>query len=62
MVGKDGVVRDPQLRLEVLEQRMRELSSLGLELRGSMDSPVPGIAGNREALVWYRRSAGEDRT
>lgn len=60
-VGKGGVVRDERLRRSVLERRARELTELGLELLGMMDSPLPGRAGNREALACYRRLPGGDR-
>lgn len=59
-VGKGGVVRDEALRRRIVAERIGELEALGLELAGSMECPVSGMSGNREALVWLRRrSLGE---
>jgi len=56
-VGKGGVVRDPAARQEAIERIERVCTELGLEIRGRIDSPVHGPAGNVEALLWVRRSA-----
>jgi 23S rRNA (cytidine1920-2'-O)/16S rRNA (cytidine1409-2'-O)-methyltransferase len=53
-VGKGGVVRDEALRREVIEERMRELAALGLEVIGAMDCEVAGVSGNREAFGCFR--------
>ncbi len=53
-VGKGGVVRDPQLRREVIDRRCDELSSLGLRLIGIVDSELPGAKGNLEAFALLR--------
>ncbi|MEE8278153.1 MAG: TlyA family RNA methyltransferase [Thermoanaerobaculia bacterium] len=54
-VGKGGVVRDEALRRRIVEERARELASLGLELVGIVDSAVMGAKGNREAFALLRR-------
>ena len=50
-VGKGGVVRDPAVHQRVVAEISQELEKLGLSLRGSVESPVKGPAGNREFLV-----------
>jgi 23S rRNA (cytidine1920-2'-O)/16S rRNA (cytidine1409-2'-O)-methyltransferase len=54
-VGKGGILRDETLRRSVIDQRARDLTAHGLELRGVIDSPVAGAGGNREALAHLRR-------
>ena len=54
-VGKGGILRDEELRRAVVAERAEFLRSLGLELRGVIDSPVAGAGGNREALAHLRR-------
>jgi len=58
-VGKGGVVRDQAVRLATVE-RVRRFGTqeLGLEWRGSCDSPIAGPAGNVEVLAWWRKPAG----
>ena len=53
-VGKGGIVRDPEVRRRVIEQRVEELGSLGLEPIEVVDSEVPGMEGNREAFALFR--------
>ncbi len=55
-VGKGGIVRDPDVRREVIERRVGELGELGLEVRGTVDSEVAGMNGNREAFALFRKS------
>jgi 23S rRNA (cytidine1920-2'-O)/16S rRNA (cytidine1409-2'-O)-methyltransferase len=58
-VGKGGVVRDPAVRLEVVEKvRHFGTATLGLEWLGSCDSPIAGPAGNIEVLAWWRKPPG----
>ena len=56
LVGKGGVVRDETLRSQIVQERARELASLGLDLIGIVDSEVVGAKGNREALALFRRA------
>jgi 23S rRNA (cytidine1920-2'-O)/16S rRNA (cytidine1409-2'-O)-methyltransferase len=50
-LGKGGVVRDAQARLEAIEGVTAFVREQGLEVKGLMDSTVPGPAGNIEALL-----------
>lgn len=56
LVEKGGVVRDPAVRLQVVE-RIREfgVNSLGLSWLGVVESPLTGPAGNVEFLAWWRK-------
>ncbi|RKH42333.1 TlyA family RNA methyltransferase [Corallococcus sicarius] len=50
-VGKGGVVRDPAARQDAIDTVTAFVRAQGLAVRGVMDSPVPGPAGNVEALL-----------
>ncbi|RYZ44390.1 MAG: TlyA family RNA methyltransferase, partial [Myxococcaceae bacterium] len=50
-VGKGGVVRDPLARQDAIDTVTAFVRAQGLTVRGLMDSPVPGPAGNVEALL-----------
>ncbi len=50
-VGRGGVVRDAALRRSVVEERIADLAAMGLEARGTFESPVPGARGNVEFFV-----------
>lgn len=52
-----GVVRDEAKRLEALERIRRFAAECGLEVLGTMDSPLPGPKGNREFLLHLRKPA-----
>jgi 23S rRNA (cytidine1920-2'-O)/16S rRNA (cytidine1409-2'-O)-methyltransferase len=54
-VGKGGIVRDEARRRGVIEERLAQLTNLGLALRGAMDSPLAGAEGNVEALAAFGR-------
>lgn len=51
-VGKGGVVRDEQVRQDVVDQVVAEAVRLGFECRGVIPSPLLGPAGNREFLAY----------
>ena len=51
-VGKKGVVRDPAVHREVLENFARSADEMGFVLRGLTFSPVRGPEGNIEYLAW----------
>ncbi len=54
-VGKGGIVRDPSLYQEV-ETRLRKCAAtLGLTVRGWLDSPIAGGDGNREFFIWLKK-------
>lgn len=50
-IGKGGVVRDAAARQEAIDAVTAFAREQGLNVRGVMDSPVPGPAGNVEALL-----------
>lgn len=54
-VGKGGVVRDPLLHEQVMEELSGFFERSGWTLMGQMDSPVLGPKGNKEFLVYLRR-------
>ncbi len=54
-VGRGGVVRDPTVRLAVQTDFIDWCRAQGWGVRGCMDSPVAGRAGNREILVYLAR-------
>lgn len=53
-VGKSGVVRDPKVHIEVLEQVLEEALSIGFKLQGLTFSPITGGEGNVEFLAHFR--------
>jgi 23S rRNA (cytidine1920-2'-O)/16S rRNA (cytidine1409-2'-O)-methyltransferase len=53
-VGKGGVVRDEQMRQQALDDVLRFAREIGLEVVGTIDSPLKGPAGNREFLAMMR--------
>jgi len=56
-VGKGGVVRDPELHLQVCERITHWLGSLpGWTVLGVVESPIQGPEGNREFLIAARRT------
>ncbi len=55
LVGKGGVVRDPQVRARVVAECTAALAALGLRLCGLFESPVPGARGNRESFALFER-------
>jgi 23S rRNA (cytidine1920-2'-O)/16S rRNA (cytidine1409-2'-O)-methyltransferase len=57
-VGKGGVVRDQTVHQGVLESVFQLAKQLGLAVSGILPSPLLGPAGNKEFLIWCRRSAG----
>jgi 23S rRNA (cytidine1920-2'-O)/16S rRNA (cytidine1409-2'-O)-methyltransferase len=56
-LGKNGVVRDPDLRVAAVLSVVERASGLGLGVAGVCASPLPGPAGNVEYFVWLRRGA-----
>jgi 23S rRNA (cytidine1920-2'-O)/16S rRNA (cytidine1409-2'-O)-methyltransferase len=60
-VRKGGVVRDPAVREEVVNQiRQFGESQLGLVWKGLCESPLKGPAGNVEFLAWWNKSRPAD--
>ncbi len=56
-VGKGGVVRDAALRAEAVEGILAFARGLGLEVVGSIESPIHGAAGNIEYLALMRKGS-----
>ena len=54
-VGKKGVVRDPAVHLEVLEQFLRHAQASALAVQGLTFSPIRGPEGNIEYLGWLEK-------
>src|SRR5438270_4427965 len=50
-VGKGGVVRDPAVHARVVAEVASRFQELGLGIRGWVESPLQGPAGNREFLL-----------
>lgn len=59
-VGKKGVVRDPIVHLEVLEQFLHHAAQSDFSVKGLDFSPIRGPEGNIEYLGHLRTGAGED--
>ena len=53
-VGKKGVVRDPAVHREVLENFVSSVAGLGFSVAGMSFSPVRGPEGNIEYLAWLK--------
>ena len=55
-VGKGGVVRDPELHQTVIDRVKSVSADLGCDVLGLVESPILGPKGNREFLIYLRRS------
>jgi len=53
-VGRGGIVRDEVLRAQVLAEVLGFAAAIGLEVVGSIESPITGASGNREYLAMFR--------
>jgi 23S rRNA (cytidine1920-2'-O)/16S rRNA (cytidine1409-2'-O)-methyltransferase len=54
MVGKGGVVRDVELQKRVVAELAEFFTRIGLEVLGTMESPITGAKGNREYFAYLR--------
>ncbi len=54
-VGRGGVVRDPELRAEVVAQVAQDAAARGWGAQAVTTSPLPGPSGNIEYFLWLRR-------
>lgn len=59
-VGKKGVVRDPAVHLEVLEQFLGHAAQAGFSVKGIDFSPIRGPEGNIEYLGYLQAGAAEE--
>lgn len=55
-VGKKGVVREPEIHLEVIGKIIGYAEAVGFEVLGLEFSPVKGPEGNIEYLVYLQKS------
>ena len=51
-IGKGGVVRDPALRREVVQEVAAAARAEGAAVMGSAPSALEGPSGNRETFLW----------
>lgn len=51
-IGKGGVVRDAEDRIDAIEHAAQAAQELGFSVQGACSSGLPGPAGNREAFLW----------
>jgi len=54
-VEKHGVVRDPELHRQVIEDVQSFFVGQGLDVLGTCESPLTGPAGNREFFIYAQR-------
>jgi len=59
-VGKKGVVRDPQVHVEVIENVLQTAQDAGFEVLGLSWSPIRGPEGNIEYLMYLRKLPAAD--
>lgn len=55
-VGKKGVVREPEIHIEVIEKVIDFAASIGFEVKGLNYSPIKGPEGNIEYLVFLEKN------
>jgi 23S rRNA (cytidine1920-2'-O)/16S rRNA (cytidine1409-2'-O)-methyltransferase len=60
-LGKNGVVRDPELHAQAVHRVCLAAFDLGWGTRALAPSPLPGPAGNVEYFCWLRTDAPEPR-
>ncbi|MBY4040410.1 TlyA family RNA methyltransferase [Rhodococcus fascians] len=58
-VGSGGVVRDPALRAEAVEDVANAALALNLRVEAVAASPLPGPSGNVEYFLWLKAGAGD---
>lgn len=58
-LGAGGVVRDPALRLNAIEEVARSAWEVGLGVAGVTASPLPGPSGNVEYFLWLHRGSDQ---
>ncbi len=54
-IGQGGIVRDPAVHTKVCSKVEALLPGLGLRKRGLEPSPILGVEGNKEFLLWATR-------
>ncbi len=61
-MGKKGVVRDPQVHMEVINKVIACAGGAGLSCQGMTFSPIKGPKGNIEYLLLFRPNLEETGT
>ncbi len=56
-VGKGGVVRHPQIHIQVIQRLIQFVQDIGNCVVGLTYSPIRGPAGNIEYFLWLRRDS-----
>lgn len=59
LLGKNGVVREPELHIESVRKVTSAAARLGWGTQALAPSPLPGPAGNIEYFCWLKSTAGE---
>jgi 23S rRNA (cytidine1920-2'-O)/16S rRNA (cytidine1409-2'-O)-methyltransferase len=59
-VGRGGIVRDPAVHQEVVDHITRFCTLAGWAVRGLIDSPILGMDGNKEFLIWVQHGSLAD--
>ena len=57
LVGHNGVVREPNLRLQAVSDVANAILNFGVSISGICASSLPGPAGNVEYFIWARKIA-----
>jgi 23S rRNA (cytidine1920-2'-O)/16S rRNA (cytidine1409-2'-O)-methyltransferase len=60
-VGRGGIVHDPSKHERVVKEVNEAALSLGLRLRGVIESPLRGADGNLEFLVLYEKGSSNEQ-
>lgn len=58
MIGKNGIIKDPAVHLDVLEDFLYEIYKIGLYVKGMDYSPITGSKGNIEFLAYLSLEPG----
>lgn len=61
-VGRGGIVRSPEKHQSVLNRIFSQAPIWGLEIGGSIPSPILGQKGNAEFLVYFRKTGAGEQT
>lgn len=59
-VGKNGVVRDPKIHMEVLGRIIDFAEGIGFSVQGLEYSPIKGPEGNIEYLICLEKRRGQE--
>ena len=56
-VGRGGIIKDEEIHTHVVKKVTEGILLHGFELKGTIDSPILGAAGNKEFLALFKRAA-----